>query len=170
MARSSSSLDKVVRGYAARYGVLSQPLADGVRERIQHGAFAEILRSMPDVVCLLEHNVNKILGRTTAGTLRLSEDSQGLRYEVDLPPTSYAADAAAAIKRGDLNAASFGFKLEPGDADYAEEIVNGVRCMVRTIKNFSKLFDVSPCSQAWKSIVRRASANTSLLAEPESRS
>lgn len=149
MAKSSSStIAKKIRGYAARFSVLSKPLADGVRERIQPGAFSQVLRSSPDVCCLLNHNANHILGRTTSGTLRLSEDSEGLRYEVDLPPTSYAADAAAAVKRGDLNAASFAFKLEDGDASYAEEVVDGIRCMVRTIKNFSKVFDVSPCSQA----------------------
>ena len=83
--RAKKNGDKrTITGYAARHNVLSGDLG-GFRERIASGAFKRILATKPDVVCLFNHSDNAVLGRTTAGTLRLSEDSRGLKFECDLP-------------------------------------------------------------------------------------
>src|SRR5258705_12398593 len=108
--RASKSGDKmVVKGYAATYGTLSKDLG-GFRERIAPGAFRRILSTSPDVVMTFNHDLNTVLGRTTAGTLRLHEDSRGLAFECDLPNTSAGRDVFESIQRGDLHACSFAFK------------------------------------------------------------
>src|SRR6202171_3083218 len=97
----STPKGKSVSGYAARYGVLSGNLG-GFRERIKRGAFDAVLRSNPDVVALYNHDPNKVLGRTGAGTLRLSTDANGLAFDCDLPNTSYANDLAENLQRGNI--------------------------------------------------------------------
>jgi Escherichia/Staphylococcus phage prohead protease len=134
-----------VGGYAARYGVLSHNLGN-FKERIAPGAFDQILRSKPDVVALVNHDANKVLGRTTAGTLQLRSDSDGLNFDCDLPNTQTARDLHASVVRGDMNGCSFAFTLGDGDDSFDEENdeeERGKRVIVRTIKNFSTLHDVS---------------------------
>ncbi len=65
-------------GYAAKYGVRSHVIANQFREYINPGAFDRVLRSKPDVVALINHNANHVLGRTASGTLRLHSDTIGL--------------------------------------------------------------------------------------------
>ncbi len=45
----------------------------------------KILRSKPDCVALLNHDTNKPLGRTTARTLELDEDDNGLKFKLRPP-------------------------------------------------------------------------------------
>ena len=118
-----------VRGYAAKYNQLSHPLPAGnrakFRECIAPGAFDRILRTNPDVVCTFNHDVNAVLGRTTAGTLLLKADSRGLAFESDLPNATAGRDTYESVKRGDLNGCSFAFNLG----------VNSTRKTLRTRKN-----------------------------------
>ena len=65
--------------------------------------------------CLLNHDPNIVLGRTKSGTLRLSSDQRGLRFECDLPESR--SDLAEAVARGDLDGASFRFKV--GEEDWS---------------------------------------------------
>ena len=151
-----------VSGYAARYGVLSKPLPAGngrtFRERIAKRAFDSVLAD-PNLDCILtfNHDQDKILGRTTSGTLRLEGDDSGLRFDCDLPNTQAGRDTYESVQRGDLNGASFAFELGQRDEEWNEEeiedekdlglrgrIVSAVRkWAVRTIKSFRKLHDVS---------------------------
>jgi uncharacterized protein len=146
---------RTIAGYAARYNVLSGDLG-GFRERIASGAFKRILATNPDVVCLFNHSDSAVLGRTTAGTLRLSEDSRGLKFECDLPATSAGRDTYESVQRGDLNGCSFAFMVDDARmCDYKEEeiddeeggirgIVNrATRAIIRTIRDFAHLIDVS---------------------------
>jgi HK97 family phage prohead protease len=152
--RASKSGDKmVVKGYAARYNVLSGVIPPGFRERIMPGAFKRILSTNPDVVCLFNHDQNAVLGRTTAGTLRLREDSKGLAFECDLPNTQAGRETYESVQRGDLNGCSFAFKLGPDMDSLQEEEVEDdsirgavkrkIRQVVRTIRDFANLFDTS---------------------------
>jgi HK97 family phage prohead protease len=146
--RASKRADgkSLITGYAARYGILSGKIPSGsgfFRERIQTGAFDRVLRSKPDVVALFNHDVNFPLGRTTSGTLRLRADDKGLGFECHLPDTSYARDLHTSVERGDMNGCSFAFNLGQGDDDFDEEDTDEGRCVVRSILNFSGLYDVS---------------------------
>src|SRR5689334_2288993 len=59
----------------------------GFSERIMPGAFDRCIREGHDVRALFNHDPNYPLGRTSAGTCRLSIDKRGLKYEID-PPNS----------------------------------------------------------------------------------
>lgn len=109
-----ASAKRTLVGYAAKYNARSEILVDPYSgspfvELIAPGAFARSLRESPDVRALFNHNTDKVLGRVKAGTLRLEEDSIGLRFEVDLPNTSFANDLCESIARGDIDGCSFGF-------------------------------------------------------------
>ena len=95
-------------GYAAVFDSLSQSLG-GFVERILPGAFRSTLKQS-DVTALFNHDANNLLGRSSAGTLRLAEDDKGLRYEVDLPFTTLGRDVAELLRRRDLIGSSFGFR------------------------------------------------------------
>jgi HK97 family phage prohead protease len=146
---------RTITGYAARYNLLSGDLG-GFRERIASGAFKRILATNPDVVCLFNHSDSAVLGRTTSGTLRLSEDTRGLKFECDLPDTTFGRDTYESVQRGDLNGCSFAFMVDDSRmCEYKEEEIgdeeNGIRGMVkrvartiiRTIRDFANLIDVS---------------------------
>ena len=65
-------------GYAAVFDQESEPLG-GFVEVIAPGAFDDVLGA--DVRALFNHDANYLLGRTASGTLTLSVDAVGLRYE-----------------------------------------------------------------------------------------
>jgi HK97 family phage prohead protease len=125
-----------ISGHAAKFDQLSEDLG-GFRERIAPGAFAKTIQSA-DIRALWNHDANIVLGRNKSGTLRLSEDSAGLAYEVDAPDTQLVRDMVLApIARGDVNQCSFGFftvsdKWAKVDGEW-----------VRTLLEV-ELFDVSP--------------------------
>ena len=72
-------------------------------------AFAEAVNG--DVRALFNHDPNHVLGRTSAGTLTLSEDENGLRFEISAPDASWARDLHASVQRGDINQCSFAFDV-----------------------------------------------------------
>jgi HK97 family phage prohead protease len=98
-----------LRGYAAVFNSPSQPLP--FVETIQPGAFRASLQSKNDIKLLWNHDTGTVLGSTRAGTLKVTEDNHGLLIEAMLPDTQAGRDAATLIKRGDVNAFSFGFRV-----------------------------------------------------------
>ncbi|MFV0303065.1 MAG: HK97 family phage prohead protease [Paracoccus sp. (in: a-proteobacteria)] len=95
-------------GYAATFNTETR-IGDAWRESIAPGAFAASLASGRDVLALVDHDTTRVLGRTRSGSLRLSEDSRGLAFEIDLPDTQPGRDVLALAERGDLGGMSFGF-------------------------------------------------------------
>ena len=124
---------RTVHGYAAIYDTLSEDLG-GYREQIAPGAFRDVLAD--DVRCLLNHDANEVLGRTRSGTLRLFDEQRGLRFELDLPDSPLGENMRSAIRRGDIDGASFRFEV-------GDEAWNGD---VRTVKSVKALRDVSLAS------------------------
>ena len=90
----------VAIGYAAVFNSLSSNLG-GFTERIDKGAFTKTLKEA-DTRAMWNHDPNHLLGRVSAGTLRLAEDDHGLRYEIDLPNTTLGRDVAELLRRGDV--------------------------------------------------------------------
>lgn len=137
--RLSSKGKRKLVGYAARFNSLSDDLG-GFREQIAPGAFKNALKKS-DVRALLNHESSVVLGRVSAGTLRLKEDSLGLFMEVDLPNTQAARDLIESIERGDITQQSFGFRVAPGGDSWSE---NKAGEQIRTLLEIDELFDVSP--------------------------
>ena len=98
-----------IEGYAAVFNSDSADLG-GFVETIAPGAFASSLRRGDDVLALYDHDRRAILGRSTAGTLRLREDSKGLHFVLDVADTSAGRDVLESVGRGDITGASFGFR------------------------------------------------------------
>jgi len=152
-------------GYAALYESESVVLPGGFREVLRRGAFDDALASdETDVVALFNHDSNMILGRQSAGTLRLSTDERGLRYDITPPDTQVGRDTVALVRRGDLSGASFAFTVRPDDEEY-KRTDDGPR---RYIDRVSGLYDVSvvltPAYPETSAAVRQRAAE--LLVEP----
>lgn len=81
----------------------------GFREIIAPGAFAKSITE-EDQRSFFNHDPNLILGRRSAGTLRVVEDSTGVHYEVDAPDTSYSKDLQVSLERKDVTGSSFIFR------------------------------------------------------------
>ena len=113
LRENSDGAAPTITGYAAVFYDPADPgtafrLWGKVEERIMPAAFDKAL-ARDDVRALFNHNSACILGRTTAGTLRLTTDARGLRYEIDPPDTQAARDLIASIRRGDVTGSSFAF-------------------------------------------------------------
>lgn len=81
-------------------------------ETVKRGAFRSSLAAPgKDVLALVDHEPSRLLARTSSGTLRLSEDSKGLAFDLDLPETQLGRDVLALAQRGDLGGCSFGFRV-----------------------------------------------------------
>jgi HK97 family phage prohead protease len=129
---------KRILGYATKFAPAMSEDLGGFRERIDPHAFDACLANSPDVRGLWNHDPNHVLGRTTAGTLRLSVDSVGLKYEIDPPDTQLAKDLIISMSRKDVTQSSFGFVCIE---DSWDETSNGD--IIRTVLQ-ADLFDVSP--------------------------
>jgi HK97 family phage prohead protease len=119
--------DGVMRlsGYAAVFNDPSVPLP--FSERIAPGAFRKTLSETPDVRLLINHE-GLPLARTKNGTLTLSEDEVGLRFDADLPDTTEARDLWTLIQRGDVDQMSFAFRVirQKWSADRSERTLTEV--------------------------------------------
>jgi len=127
-----------LEGYAAVFNKWSSNLG-GFKETIERGAFTEALEDA-DVRGLVDHDAGRIIGRTAAGTMRLTEDKRGLKYSIDLPDTTVGRDIATSVRRGDISGSSFAFRVFPDGDTWAEK----KNVMERTITKVSELFDVGP--------------------------
>jgi hypothetical protein len=137
--RKNADGTPVLEGYAAVFGARSEDLG-GFVEQIAPSAFTKTLKDGADVRALLNHDANFVLGRSTSGTLRMSTDTTGLHYEVDLGGQSYARDLAISLERGDITQSSFGFRMVQDDwAADPEDESRALRTLLEV-----KLFDVSP--------------------------
>ena len=131
----------VITGYAAVFfdetdPGTEYPMYDDLVERMMPGCFDRTVRE-DDVRGVFNHDDSLLLGRTTSGTMRLSIDRRGLRYEIDPPDTTAARDLMELLRRGDITGSSFSFK--PDDTTYRE--ANGIYYIERRAVT---LYEVGP--------------------------
>ena len=155
-------------GYAAVFDAPSEPLP--FTERIAPGAFKRSLQSRNDVKLLWNHDSGTVLGSTRAGTLRLEEDNIGLRVSADLPDTQAGRDAAYLIKRGDVDAMSFGFSVPKGGDEWVSEnerVLNSVRLFETSIVAFPAYTQTagSTAVRGLDKIAKRAGVDADALAD-----
>jgi uncharacterized protein len=120
-------------GYAAVFDSQSEDLG-GFREVIKPGAFKRVLATKPDVKALFNHDPNRVLGRTTNGTLALVEDERGLRVDITLPETATAEEVHALVRGGYVSQMSFAFSVGEAGEQWNKRL--------RTLTDVN-LFDVS---------------------------
>lgn len=118
-----------LEGYAATFG--REARLGSIVETIAPGAFASSLAG--DVLALMDHDPARVLGRTRSGTLRLSEDSKGLAFSLDLPETQAGRDVLELAQRNDLGGMSFGFRVPQGGDRWQGERRTLVRLDLREI-------------------------------------
>ena len=126
-----------ITGYAAMFDSPTV-IAGSFREVIRPGAFKKTLSDGADVRALFNHDPNYVLGRNKAGTLQLTEDEKGLRYEIDPPDTQQGRDLTESIRRGDVSQSSFAFSTVQ-DAWRKDEDGIEIRELIEV-----ELYDVSP--------------------------
>ena len=112
-------------GYAVRWGEPSVDLG-GFTEIFRQGAFTRSLRESGDIFFLNAHRDNELLGSRQAGTLRLSEDAMGLRFELDTPATSLGQDVAELVRTSVLRGMSFGFRIPRASGEHWSEGSDGL--------------------------------------------
>mgnify|MGYP002518026647 CR=1 FL=1 len=136
--RSDDNDDLVIEGYFAVYGDIYN-VWEGATESIAPGAFSESISG--DVRALYNHDDSLILGRTSAGTLTLRDDSHGLWGSIKINRNdSDAMNAYERIKRGDVTGCSFGFNIESEETEYRDD-----GTVHWTITKVNPLYEVSPC-------------------------
>lgn len=125
---------------------------DGMRcvERIMATAFDGVLQTLVpqvangmggvDVAALYNHNPDHLLGRVSAGTLKLTKDARGLHYGITPPDAPLTQGLIASIKRGDLNGSSFSFTV----GKKGQRWIRQGNLTVREIHSVSGLMDVGP--------------------------
>lgn len=105
--RSEEGKPERLRGYALRFGSVYD--MGWFTEEVHRDAFKGA--NMEDVRILLNHDASLILGRTKAGTASVGIDDNGLWYEFELPDSPTGQNAREAIRRGDIDQSSWGFRL-----------------------------------------------------------
>lgn len=130
-----------IAGLAIPVESRSQLLGGAFYETISRNAVNEQLILTNDVRLLVDHEpMRGSLGRSKygEGTLRLSIDERGLNYEINLPDTPFGNETLDAVRRGDIDAVSFGFYAGEdewsGNADGTYE---------RRINDIEKLIEIS---------------------------
>ena len=108
-----------IHGYAVRWNSDSVDLG-GYTETVRSGAFTASLADGADVKALRDHDPSKLLGRNTSGTLQLTEDAVGLRFECAVSDTTAGRDAIASVARNDLTQMSFAFVIQPNGERWYE--------------------------------------------------
>lgn len=94
-------------GYAAKFNSPSRPLP--FVETIMPGAFRKTLSEGADVRFMKDHGGTP-MARTKNGTLILTEDEIGLRFDATLSDTTESRDMYTTVSRGDMDGMSFTFR------------------------------------------------------------
>ena len=136
---------KMITGYAAVFYKPDDPgtrfmLWRDLEERIMPGAFDRALKEC-DPLALFNHDASRVLGRMSSGTLRLSVDACGLRYDITPPDTATAAEVTALVERGDIRGSSFAFI--PRTTKNSQEVRNGSPYYISAVEDCD-LYDVGP--------------------------
>lgn len=117
-SESSSKEEKIVSGYALKFGKPSKDLG-GFVEVITPEALKEV--DLSNVFLLYGHDYSKPLASTKSGSLKLNVDEVGLHFEAKLTETSYSKDVYENIKTGVVDSMSFGFTLGVDSFDKSKD-------------------------------------------------
>lgn len=137
--RSAEDGSPILEGFFVRYDDVYKVTEDAT-ESIAPGAFTDSIHG--DVRALYNHNHDVVLGRTSAGTLRLEDREAGLWGSITInTKDTQAMDAYERVKRGDVSGCSFGFDIEKESTEVRED--GSVHFMIEKV---NPLYEVSPCT------------------------
>lgn len=110
--RTDDTEDPKFVGHAAVFDsrtAIGNPLRWGFYEEIAPGAFTKTLAE-GDARFLIDHDSRLLVGRVSAGDLRLAEDEVGLATDADLDTElSYVKDLVRNLEKKRITGMSFGF-------------------------------------------------------------
>lgn len=114
-------------------------LWDGAYETVNPHAFDDALGD--DIRALCDHDTRLVLGRTTAGTLKLRVDDKGLWGDIEINQNdSDAMNLYARVQRGDVSQCSFGFDIK--EEEFTDNLDGSVHWEIMSVK----LYEVSVCT------------------------
>ena len=117
--REEQDGQKVIAGYFAVFNSETE-LWQGAYESVDPGAFDDTLGN--DIRALTNHNATLVLGRSKAGTLKLSKDSHGLWGEISINENDTdALNLYERVKRGDVDQCSFGFNILDEETEWRDD-------------------------------------------------
>ena len=142
---------RFLEGYASVFNVRSRLILENREifyEEIKPGAYENVLqKSGLDVIFTFNHSRDRVLARTTSGTLKLAQDDKGLYFRAEIDPeVSDAKDLWHRVKRGDISENSFAFRVSEEDYEWSGRSEDGLP--IRVIHNISDLRDVSSVTNA----------------------
>lgn len=109
----------IIEGYFSVFNSIYD-MGYGMTESIAPGAFSKSMSN--DIRALINHDSTLVLGRTSAHTLELREDSHGLWGRITInPKDSDAMNLYERVKRGDVNQCSFGFNIVSEETEFRDD-------------------------------------------------
>lgn len=133
-----------ITGYALVFETPSDNI-EGWIETIKRGAVTTETINNSIVLAKLNHDDNKVLAKSKRGegTLLLTIDDIGLRYDFDAPNTALGDELLEYLNRGDITESSFCFTISSDEGSDRWYKQDGV--IYRDIMKIDRLYDVSPC-------------------------
>ena len=115
----------------------------GFYEIIRKGAITQELINRSDVIMNVNHDNDKMVARSVngEGTLKLTLDDIGLRFEFDAPPTSLGEELLFNIRSGNLFECSFAFSLSGSET--CERWTKDENMLRREILEIDGIYDCS---------------------------
>jgi Escherichia/Staphylococcus phage prohead protease len=110
----------MIHGTAIVFNQRSQDLG-GFVEVIRPEAFTRTLDEGIDLRAFFDHDPAKVLGRQSAGTLKVIPDARGVQVEIDPPNPTEPPNLLQSIGRGDITGMSFSFRTLPEGEDWKRE-------------------------------------------------
>ena len=103
---------RTITGYAVVFDTWSRDLG-GFYEIIRRGAITSELIERSDIIMNVNHDDEKMVARSVngEGTLHLTLDDKGLRFEFEAPPTPLGEELLFNVRSGNLFECSFAFSL-----------------------------------------------------------
>lgn len=140
---------RTIEGYAIVFGVRSQLLFDWYDryyEIIEPGAIDEARLREMDIKMTLFHDREMLVARSNkgTGTLKLTVDEVGVKYEFEAPRTPAGETALELVRRGDLAGSSFTYWSDEKTSvryDLTDEDI-----LVRHVDRIDKVYEMTIAS------------------------
>lgn len=152
-AQVASEDSRHISGYGIVFNQRSKILTEWIREKqewrsffetISPFAFDSILGNGFDTIMDVNHNFDEVLARIASGTLVITKDDKGIKYDFDAPNTSRGEDVLQMVRRGDYYESSFAFTVAEGGDEWAIDEETGL--YLRTITKIETLYDMAICT------------------------